>query len=86
MLSSSMADQISSEDQYTLGIDVGSSSIKAALVQRSNGECMAEQRLDSTLAYTVNDNLRSEQNVALLAEYVDQCVRALPADLLKRVS
>lgn len=81
-----MAENADIAEEYVLGIDVGSTSIKVTLVRKSDSQSVAQQRLECVETYAINDGFRSEQNVFLIVDYVDRCIQALPAALLKRVS
>lgn len=72
---------------YTLGIDIGTTSVKVCIVNHQNGDIVAQQLKDT------QSNIPSEtgpggnkQDVSKIVSTLNLCVSKLPKNLLQEVN
>ncbi|XP_064425081.1 sedoheptulokinase [Latimeria chalumnae] len=75
-----------SSDQYVLGIDLGTTSVKAVLLDSKSGNVTCSQRRE-TQADTESEvkPQGKEQDVSRIVRALNECIAALPSDGLQRV-
>ena len=74
------------ERGYILGIDMGTTSVKVAVVDTDEVSVLYEFSKPIPDAYIVHNNEYSEQCVQFMVTQLDHCVGNIPSDLARKVS
>ncbi len=74
-------------ESLTLGIDIGTSSIKTALICNTSKLIVARHAIEHCAEVVLETNLKNwhEQSVQKLLVALEKCIKSLPNDMTKRV-
>ena len=73
-------------EELVLGIDIGTSSVKTCIVQRSSEDVLSEFSSSSKATVRTEAPNGDEQSVELIFSCIETCMNQLPEQLLTRVS
>jgi len=72
---------------YSLGIDIGSSSVKIALVRTSDGEAVSSAQFPKEeMPMTTHEKSWAEQNPSMWWEALLECLKSTDDELLSKIT